>query len=95
VESGDSSLGCGIVGEVLWGDVGEDRGDCDDGAFVELLHGGEEGFDCVEVGEEVCADGPVDGICQYLNNKSSGVSLGENIAIMIYHTFQFPSVPNP
>ena len=58
MESRDGGFSCGVVGEVLWGDVGEDRGDCDDSAFVEFLHSREEGFDCVEVGEEVRADGP-------------------------------------
>ena len=62
MESRDGSFGCGIVGEVLRGYVGEDRGDCDDSAFVEFLHGGEECFDCEKVGEEVCADGPAHNI---------------------------------
>jgi len=61
VESRDGSFGCGVVRKMFWGYVGEDRGDCDDSAFIELLHSGEEGFDCVEVGEEVRADGPAHG----------------------------------
>ena len=62
VESRYGSFGCSVVGEVLWGNVGKDRGHCDNSAFVKLFHGREEGFDCVEMGEEVRADGPAHGI---------------------------------